>query len=84
MGVEGLNGATHGLSVGIDGPGGIMDGVGSEVNDTSSADEMGDQFLHVLGCRGLDYGMWGQCGILHLDMISVNLFSIIILEKYLF
>ena len=61
-----------------------MDGVGSEVNDASSADEMGGQFLHVLGCRGLDYGMWGQCGILHLNMISVNLFFIIILEKYLF
>ena len=84
MGVEGMNGATYGLSVGIDGPGGMVDGVGSEVNDASSADEMGGQSLHVLGCRGLDYGMWGQCGILHLDMISLNLFSVIILEKYLF
>ena len=51
-GVEGMNCTIHGLSVGIDGPGG-------EVNNTSSADEMGGQFLHVLGCR-LDYGMWGQ------------------------
>ena len=59
-GVEGTNGATCGLSMGIDGPGGMVDGVGSEVNDASSADEMGGQFLHVLGCKGLDYGMWGQ------------------------
>ena len=46
--------------MGIDGLGDTVDGVGSEVNDASSADEMGGQFLHVLGCRGLDYGMWGQ------------------------
>ena len=84
MGVEGMNGATCGLSVGIDGLGGTVDGVGSEVNDASSADEMEGQFLHVLGYRGLNYGMWGQCGILHLDMISVDLFLVIILEKYLF
>ena len=79
-----MNGATHGLSMGIDGLGGMVDRVGSKVNDTSSTDEMGGQFLHVLGCRGLNYGMWGQWRILHLDMISVNLFSVIILEKYLF
>ena len=60
VGVEGTNGATHGLSMGIDGLGGMVDEVGGEVNDTSSADEMGGQFLHVLGCKGLDYGMWGQ------------------------
>ena len=60
MGVEGTNGATCGLSMGIDGLGGMVDGVRSEVNDTSSTDEMGSQFLHVLGCRGLAYGMWGQ------------------------
>ena len=48
-----------GPSMGIDGPGGAGDGVGGKVNDASSADEMGGQFLHVLGCR-LDYGMWGQ------------------------
>ena len=53
VGVEGTNGATRGLSMGID-------GLGGEVNDASGADEMGGQFLHVLGCRGLDYGMWGQ------------------------
>ena len=59
MGVEGTNGATHGLSRGIDGlEGGGWSG--GEVNDASGADEMGGQFLHVLGCRGLDYGMWGQ------------------------
>ena len=33
VGVEGMNGATHGLSVGIDGLGGTVDGVGGEVND---------------------------------------------------
>ena len=33
MGVEGMNGATCGLSMGIDGLGGAVDGVGSEVND---------------------------------------------------
>ena len=60
VGVEGMNSITHGLSMGIDGPGGVVDGVGGEVNDTSGVDEMGGQFLHVLGCRGLDYGMWGQ------------------------
>ena len=60
VGVEGTNGATHGLSMGIDGLGGMVDEVGGEVNDTSSADEMGGQFLHVLGCKGLDYGMSGQ------------------------
>ena len=60
VGVEGTNGTTCGLSVGIDGLGGMVDGVGGEVNDTSSTDEMGCQFLHVLGHRGLDYGMWGQ------------------------
>ena len=59
-GVEGTNGATCGLSMGIDGLGGAVDGVGGEVNNASGADEMGGQFLHVLGCRGLDYGMWGQ------------------------
>ena len=59
-GVEGTNGATNGLSIGIDSLGGMVDGVGGEVNDASSADEMGGQFLHVLGHRGLDYGMWGQ------------------------
>ena len=59
-GVEGMNGAIHGLSVGIDGLGGAGDGVGGEVNDASGADKMGGQFLHVLGHRGLDYGMWGQ------------------------
>ena len=62
-GVEGTNGATCGLSMGIDGPGGAVDGVGGEVNDTSGADEMGGQFLHVLGHRGLDYGVWGQWGM---------------------
>ena len=51
VGVEGTNGATCGLSMGI------VDGVGGKVND---ADEIGGQFLHVLGCRGLDYGVWGQ------------------------
>ena len=53
VGVEGTNGATCGLSIGID-------GLGGEVNEASGTDEMGGQFLHVLGCRGLDYGMWGQ------------------------
>ena len=53
MGMEGTNGATHGLSVGIDGLGGMVDGVGDEVNNASSADEMGGQFLHVLGHRGI-------------------------------
>ena len=60
MGVKGTNGVTHGLSMGIDGPGGAVDGVGGEVNDTSGTDEMEGQFLHVLGHRGLDYRMWGQ------------------------
>ena len=60
MGVEGMNGATHGLSVGIDGPGGMVNGVGGKGNDASGADNMGGQVLHVLGCRGLYYGMWGQ------------------------
>ena len=32
VGMEGTNGATRGLSVGIDGPGGMVDGVGGEVN----------------------------------------------------
>ena len=64
--VEGTNGATCGLSMGIDGLGGVVYGVGGKVNDTSSTDKMGGQFLHVLGCRGLDYGMWGT---LHLYMI---------------
>ena len=41
VGVEGMNGATCSLSMGIDGPGGMVDGVGGEVNDTSGADEMG-------------------------------------------
>ena len=45
---------------GIDGLGGVVDGVGGKVNDASGTDEMEGQFLHVLGCRGLDYGMWGQ------------------------
>ena len=58
--MEGTNGTTHGLSMGIDGLGGAVDGVGGEVNDASGADEMGGQFLHVLGCRGLDYRVWGQ------------------------
>ena len=40
--------------------GGAVDGVGSEVKGASGTDEMGGQFLHVLGCRGLDYGVWGQ------------------------
>ena len=57
MGVEGMNGITCSPSVGIDGLGGAVDGVGGKVND---ADEIGGQFLHVLGCRGLDYGVWGQ------------------------
>ena len=57
VGVEGTNGATCSLSEGIDGLGGIVDGVGGKVNDT---DEIGGQFLHVPGCRGLDYGVWGQ------------------------
>ena len=57
MGVEGTNGATCSPSVGIDGLGDVVDGVGGKVND---ADEIGGQFLHVLGCRGLDYGVWGQ------------------------
>ena len=48
-GVEGTNGATCSPSVGIDGLGGTVDGVGGKVN------EIGGQFLHVLGCRGLDY-----------------------------
>ena len=51
VGVEGTNGATRSLSEGI------VDGVGGKVNDT---DEIGGQFLHVLGCRGLDYRVWGQ------------------------
>ena len=49
-GVEGMNGTTHTLSMGID-------GLGGKVNDT---DKIGGQFLHVLGGRGLDYGVWGQ------------------------
>ena len=53
-GVEGINGTTCGLSVDIDGLGGTVDGVGGKVNDAD------DQFLHVLGCRGLDYGVWEQ------------------------
>ena len=56
-GVVGVNGATCSLSMGIDGLGGVVDGVGGKVND---ADEIGGQFLHVPGCRGLDYGVWGQ------------------------
>ena len=52
--MEGTNGATCSLSVGIDDLGGAVDGVGGKVNDAD------DQFLHVLGCRGLDYGVWGQ------------------------
>ena len=82
-GVEGMNDAIHGPSVGIDGPGGTGDRVGGEVNDASGADEMGGQFLHVLGQKA---GLWnvGTVRDLHLDMISVNLFSLIILEKYLF
>ena len=56
-GVEGTTGTTCDPSVGIDGLGGVVDGVGGKVND---ADEIGGQFLHVLGCRGLDYGVWGQ------------------------
>ena len=63
MGVEGMNGATCGPSVGIDGPGGAVDGVGGKVNDASGTDKMGGHFLHVLGCRGLDYGVWGQRGM---------------------
>ena len=59
-GVEGMNGATHGPSMGIDGLGSTVNGVGGEVNDASGIDKMGGQFLHVLGCRGLDYGVWGQ------------------------
>ena len=59
-GVEGTNGAIHGPSVGIDGLGGMGDGVGGEMNDASGADKMGGQFLRILGHRGLDYGMWGQ------------------------
>ena len=59
-GVEGMNGATCSPSVGIDGLGDTVDGMGGEVKDASGADEMGGQFLHVLGCRGLDYGVWGQ------------------------
>ena len=55
-----MNGAIHGPSMGIDGLGGVGDGVVGEVNDASGADKMGGQFLHVLGHRGLDYGMWGQ------------------------
>ena len=57
VGVEGMNGTTRGLSMGIDGLGGAVDRVGGKVNDT---DEIGGQFLHVLGCKGLDYGVWGQ------------------------
>ena len=53
-----MNVATCGPSVGIDAPGGVVDGVGGKVNDASSTDKMGGQFLHVLGCR-LDYRMWG-------------------------
>ena len=56
-GVEGTNGGTCSLSMGIDGLGGAVDGVGGKVNN---ADEIGSQFLHVPGCRGLDYGVWGQ------------------------
>ena len=56
---EGAWVANVGPSMGIDGPGGAGEGGGGEVNDASSADEMGGQFLHVLGCR-LDCGMWGQ------------------------
>ena len=44
-------------SMGIDGLGGAVDGVGGKVNNT---DEIGGQFLHVPGFRGLDYGVWGQ------------------------
>ena len=60
VGVEGMNGATHGPSVGIDGLGDMVDGMGGEVKDASGADEMGGLFLHVLWCRGLYYGVWGQ------------------------
>ena len=63
MGVEGMNGAICSLSMGIDGLGGAVYGVGGEVNGASGTDEMGGQFLHVLGCRGLDYGVWGQWGM---------------------
>ena len=56
-GVEGTNGTTCSPSVAIDGLGGAVDGVGGKVNDT---DGIGGQFLHVLGCRGLDYRVWGQ------------------------
>ena len=55
-----MNGTTCGPSVGIDGLGGAVDGGGGEVNDASSTDKMGGQFLHVPGYRGLDYGVWGQ------------------------
>ena len=51
MGVEGTNGATCGLSMHIDGLGGMMEGVGGKVNN---ADEIGAQFWHVPGCRGLE------------------------------
>ena len=52
-----MNGATCSPSVGINGLWGAVDGVGGKVND---ADEIGGQFLHVPGCRGLEYGVWGQ------------------------
>ena len=55
-----MDGARGGASVGIDGLGGMGDGVGGEVNDASGTDKMGGQFLCGLGHRGLDYGMWGQ------------------------
>ena len=60
VGVEGMNGTTRSLWVGIDrwhGGCSGWSGVGGKVNDT---DEIGGQFLHVLGCRGLDYIVWGQ------------------------
>ena len=50
-GVEGLNGATCGLSMRIDGLGGVVEGVEGKVNN---ADEIGGQFWHVPGCRGLE------------------------------
>ena len=49
VGVEGTNGTTRGLSMGIDGLGGAVDGVGGEVNDASGADEMGGQFWDAEG-----------------------------------
>ena len=43
--------------MGINSLRGIVDVMGGKVNNT---DEIAGQFLHAPGCRGLDYGVWGQ------------------------